>query len=94
MKDRAAAYWGAVHVYAWRFKGQRPYNPQFLILKTNCILVGIWETMKYFERITVDPNQCGGRPCVRGMRIRVKDILDLLAAGVSRTDYSQGLSIS
>jgi len=39
--------------------------------------------MKYFERITVDPNQCGGRPCIRGMRIRVKDILDLLAAGVS-----------
>ena len=39
--------------------------------------------MKYFERITVDPNQCGGRPCIRGMRIRVKDVLDLLAAGVS-----------
>ena len=39
--------------------------------------------MKYFERITVDPHQCGGRPCIRGMRIRVKDILDLLAAGVS-----------
>ncbi len=39
--------------------------------------------MKYFERITVDPNQCGGRPCIRGMRIRVKDILDLLASGVS-----------
>jgi len=39
--------------------------------------------MRYFERITVDPNQCGGRPCIRGMRIRVKDILDLLAAGVS-----------
>jgi uncharacterized protein (DUF433 family) len=34
------------------------------------------------DRITFDPNQCGGRPCVRGMRIRVKDILDLLAAGV------------
>ena len=39
--------------------------------------------MKYFGRITVDPNQCGGRPCIRGMRIRVKDILDLLADGVS-----------
>jgi uncharacterized protein (DUF433 family) len=32
-------------------------------------------------RITVDPQQCGGRPCIRGLRIRVKDILDLLAAG-------------
>lgn len=35
------------------------------------------------ERITVDPEQCGGRPCVRGMRIRVTDVLDLLAAGLS-----------
>lgn len=33
--------------------------------------------------ITVDPKQCGGRPCIRGMRIRVTDILDLLAAGLS-----------
>jgi uncharacterized protein (DUF433 family) len=33
------------------------------------------------ERITVNPEQCGGRPCIRGMRIRVVDILDLLAAG-------------
>lgn len=35
------------------------------------------------ERITVDPAQCGGRPCIRGMRIRVSDVLDLLAAGLS-----------
>ena len=35
------------------------------------------------ERITVDAGQCGGRPCIRGMRIRVTDILDLLAAGLS-----------
>lgn len=35
------------------------------------------------ERITVDPAQCGGRPCVRGMRIRVVDVIDLLAAGLS-----------
>lgn len=35
------------------------------------------------ERITVDPRTCGGRPCIRGMRIRVTDILDLLAAGLS-----------
>ena len=33
------------------------------------------------ERITVDPEQCGGRPCIRGMRIRVTDVLDLLASG-------------
>jgi len=35
------------------------------------------------DRITINPEQCGGRPCIRGMRIRVIDILDLLAAGQS-----------
>lgn len=35
------------------------------------------------DRITVNPRQCGGRPCVRGMRVRVTDVLDLLAAGHS-----------
>jgi uncharacterized protein (DUF433 family) len=33
------------------------------------------------DRITVDPEQCGGRPCIRGMRVRVIDVLELLAAG-------------
>lgn len=33
------------------------------------------------DRITMNPEQCGGRPCVRGMRIRVTDVLELLAAG-------------
>ena len=35
------------------------------------------------DRITVDPEQCGGRPCIRGMRIRVIDVLDLLASGLN-----------
>ena len=35
------------------------------------------------ERITVDPEQCGGRPCIRSMRIRVSDVLDLLANGLT-----------
>jgi uncharacterized protein (DUF433 family) len=34
-------------------------------------------------RITRDPAKCGGRPCVRGLRIRVSDVLDLLASGLS-----------
>jgi len=38
------------------------------------------------DRITVDPNQCGGRPCVRGMRVRVTDVLDLLASGLNVTE--------
>lgn len=39
---------------------------------------------KLADRITINPEQCGGRPCIRGMRIRVIDILDLLAAGQSQ----------
>ena len=35
------------------------------------------------ERITLNPDQCGGRPCIRGMRIRVVDVLDLFAAGLN-----------
>jgi uncharacterized protein (DUF433 family) len=40
--------------------------------------------MSELHRITTNPQQCGGRPCIRGLRVRVKDILDLLAAGASR----------
>ena len=36
------------------------------------------------ERITINPQQCGGRPCIRGMRIRVSDVLDLLDSGLSQ----------
>jgi uncharacterized protein (DUF433 family) len=35
------------------------------------------------DRITVNPLQCGGRPCIRGMRIRVIDVLELYAAGLT-----------
>ena len=38
------------------------------------------------KRITINPNQCGGRQCVRGMRIRVIDVLGLLAAGQTREE--------
>jgi uncharacterized protein (DUF433 family) len=44
------------------------------------------QTVELMDRITVNPDQCGGRPCVRGMRIRVSDVLDLLAAGLSVDD--------
>lgn len=43
------------------------------------------------NRITIEEGKCGGRPCIRGLRIRVSDVLDLLAAGASYeeilTDY-------
>jgi uncharacterized protein (DUF433 family) len=44
------------------------------------------ERMTDFSRITMDPRVCGGRACLRGMRIRVKDVLDLLAGGASREE--------
>lgn len=47
--------------------------------------------MNELHRITVNPEQCGGRPCIRGLRVRVKDILDLLAAGASREEILEDL---
>jgi uncharacterized protein (DUF433 family) len=35
------------------------------------------------QRITIEPDKCGGKPCLRGFRIRVTDILELLSAGAS-----------
>jgi uncharacterized protein (DUF433 family) len=43
------------------------------------------------ERITIDPQQCGGRPCIRGMRISVTDMLDLLASRLSREEVLKEL---
>ncbi|MCH8487237.1 MAG: DUF433 domain-containing protein [Candidatus Cyclonatronum sp.] len=38
------------------------------------------------SRIALNPDQCGGRPCIRGLRIRVVDILDLLAEGLTQNE--------
>ena len=35
------------------------------------------------QRITIEPGKCGGRPCIRGQRMRVVDVLELLSAGAS-----------
>lgn len=43
-------------------------------------------TANLLDRITVNAEQCGGRPCVRGMRIRVSDVLDIFAAGLTAED--------
>ena len=48
-------------------------------------------TVDLLNRITVNPAQCGGRPCVRGMRIRVSDVLDLYAAGLSAEEILKEL---
>lgn len=42
--------------------------------------------MKANPRITTDPARCGGRPCIRDLRLPVQDVLDLLAAGASREE--------
>jgi len=47
--------------------------------------------MSLSDRITVNPAQCGGRPCIRGMRIRVTDVLELLAAGLSEDEVIKEL---
>ena len=47
--------------------------------------------MNLLERITFNARQCGGRPCVRGIRIRVTDVLDLLEAGLTPLEVLQEL---
>jgi uncharacterized protein (DUF433 family) len=42
--------------------------------------------MSELHCVTVDPTLCAGRPCLRGLRIRVRDVLDLLAGGTGRTE--------
>ena len=48
--------------------------------------------MTYKNIITIDPNQRGGKPCIRGMRITVYDILDYLASGMSVEDIRKDFS--
>jgi len=41
------------------------------------------------KRITIEPGKCGGRPCIRGMRMRVVDVLELLSSGADQTEILQ-----
>ncbi len=47
--------------------------------------------MSELHRITIEPGKCGGRPCLRGLRVRVQDVLDLLAAGATRDEILEDL---
>lgn len=53
-----------------------------------CCLRGVkyCKAMKLLERITVEPGKCGGHPCIRGKRMRVTDVLDLLSHGASHEE--------
>ena len=43
-------------------------------------------TQNLSNRITVNPKQCGGRPCIRGMRMTVYDVLEYLASGMTQEE--------
>ena len=49
------------------------------------------DTDELLSRITVNPEQCGGRPCIRGMRVCASDVLDLFAAGLTAEQILQEL---
>jgi uncharacterized protein (DUF433 family) len=49
-------------------------------------IFGLIPMSNLLAKITIDPKQCGGRPCIRGMRIRVSDVLDLFVAGLSTAE--------
>jgi uncharacterized protein (DUF433 family) len=42
--------------------------------------------VELLKRVTIEPGKCGGRPCIRGMRMRVTDVLQLLSAGASHDE--------
>ncbi len=42
--------------------------------------------VRYQDRITIDPKKRGGKPCIRGMRITVYDVLEYLASGMSEKE--------
>jgi uncharacterized protein (DUF433 family) len=42
--------------------------------------------MNLLDRITLEPGKCGGQPCLRGKRIRVTDVLDLLSHGATHEE--------
>ena len=45
-----------------------------------------YQRLTMSNRITIDPEVCGGRPCIRGLRIRVRDVLEMLAGGATREE--------
>jgi uncharacterized protein (DUF433 family) len=63
-------------------------TPQTWPLPLHCVMriveiTGCSMNLDRLNRITVETGKCGGRPCIRGLRIRVTDVLELLAAGAS-----------
>ena len=69
-----------------RNKLEKSTNLSFFVPGWQCLFRVLGKSVDLFTlrlRITSNPEQCGGRPCIRGMRVRVTDVLDLLASGLS-----------
>lgn len=49
--------------------------------------------MTYRNRITIEPGKRGGKPCVRGLRMTVSDVLDYLASGMSEPAHERPIGI-
>jgi len=73
---KALENWQWIYETDSRALGARTTEQKPLVQETNCMA-------KLAERITIDSEQCGGRPCIRSLRIRVTDVLDLLANGLT-----------
>jgi len=63
-----------------------PLNRGLRIVETT----GYFMNLERLNRITVEAGKCGGRPCIRGQRIRVTDVLELLGAGSSFEEILAG----
>ena len=84
MAARRAARWEICHEYPPKSAAVRSSGRELTLEHLdNCLHFGF---MNLLDRITIEPGKCGGRPCIRGYRIRVSDILELLAAAASREE--------
>jgi uncharacterized protein (DUF433 family) len=55
--------------------------------------LGVYNSkVDYRERITIEPEKMGGKPCIRGLRITVYDVLDYLASGMSEAEILSDFS--
>lgn len=74
-----------VGIYFRKLKLRNAYSPFAFVLcySTNCKTY-ICAMNDLLQRITSEPGKLGGKPCVRGMRIRVVDVLELLASGMTQ----------
>ena len=51
------------------------------------MVVGLKALMNYRELIPIEPDKRGGKPCIRGMRITVYDVLDYLSSGMTHQEF-------